>query len=55
MPRATIPVDRPSRQIDFVLSRPLDRWKVVEVKVLDEAVASDHRPILAVIDFLSVD
>jgi|GEM_PF-232369 len=49
-PLATIPVDQPRKQIDFVLTRPRNRWKVVEVKVLDEAVASDHRPILAVLE-----
>jgi len=47
---ATIPVSRPTRQIDFLLYRPQNRWKVVEIKVLDEAVASDHRPIFAVLE-----
>jgi endonuclease/exonuclease/phosphatase family metal-dependent hydrolase len=47
----TIPVTKPERQIDFVLCYPPDRWHVTEVKVLDEAVASDHRPILAVLRF----
>lgn len=51
-PLATVPVDRPTRQIDFVLVRPGTRWNVVEVKVLDEAVASDHRAILAVLELL---
>ncbi|WP_166822939.1 endonuclease/exonuclease/phosphatase family protein [Thalassoroseus pseudoceratinae] len=46
----TIPVKRPTRQIDFVLFRPVDRWTVVETRVLDEAVASDHRPILSVLE-----
>ncbi len=41
----TIPVNRPERQIDFVLSFPKGAWEVVEARVLDEAVASDHRPI----------
>lgn len=41
----TIPVARPQRQIDFVLTFPRDGWQVVEARVLDEAVASDHRPI----------
>jgi endonuclease/exonuclease/phosphatase family metal-dependent hydrolase len=54
-PMATIPVGRPARQIDFVLYRPPDRWKVVEVKVLDEALASDHRAILAVLELLPTD
>ena len=50
MPLPTIPVAKPRRQIDYVLFRPADRWRVVEVRVLDEAVASDHRPILAVLE-----
>ena len=51
-PLATIPVTSPNRQIDFIMFQPRERWKVVEVKVLDEAVASDHRAILAVLEFL---
>lgn len=54
-PRATVPVDRPTRQIDFVMVRPRARWNVVEVEVLDEAVASDHRAILAVLELLPLD
>lgn len=49
-PLPTIPVTTPARQIDFILYRPADRWKVVEVRVLDEAVASDHRAIFAVLE-----
>jgi len=51
-PLPTIPVTNPARQIDFVLFRPQPRWQVVEVQVLDESVASDHRPILAVLELL---
>jgi endonuclease/exonuclease/phosphatase (EEP) superfamily protein YafD len=32
-----------------VLVRPADRWQVVEVRVLEEPIASDHRPLLAVL------
>jgi endonuclease/exonuclease/phosphatase family metal-dependent hydrolase len=46
----TIPVDQPTKQIDFILFRPAERWKAVEVQVLDEAVASDHRAIFAVLE-----
>ena len=42
-PILTIPVDKPERWIDYVMYRPANRWEVVEVRVLDEAVASDHR------------
>lgn len=49
-PLPTIPVEEPTRQIDFVLYRPADRWNVIETTVLDEAVASDHRAVLAVVE-----
>lgn len=45
----TVPVGDPKRQIDYVLYRPQTRWTVLGAEVLDEAVASDHRPILAVL------
>ena len=48
----TIPVAIPDRQIDFVLFRPTVRWKVVETRVFEETIASDHRPILAVLELL---
>ena len=47
----TFPSDKPVRQIDYILLRPASGWKVVEFQVLDEAVASDHRPILAVLQW----
>jgi endonuclease/exonuclease/phosphatase family metal-dependent hydrolase len=46
----TIPSAVPNRQIDYILYRRAERWRVVDVKVLDEKVASDHRPILAVLE-----
>ena len=46
----TIPVGTPARQIDYVLFRPAGRWRAIETRVLDEAVASDHRPIFAVLE-----
>lgn len=48
-PLLTFPAGKPDRWIDYVLVRPAERWEVVEVRVLDEAVASDHRPLLAVL------
>lgn len=46
----TFPAEKPVRQIDYILVRPKSRWKSVEFRVLDEPVASDHRPILAVLE-----
>ncbi len=42
--------DNPNRQIDYILVRPKGAWRVVESKVLDEPVASDHLPIVSVLE-----
>lgn len=49
-PAPTVPVAKPTKQIDFILFRPQHRWNVVEFKVLEEAVASDHRAVFAVLE-----
>jgi len=41
--------DDPVREIDFMLVRPAERWEVIEHRVIDEPVASDHSPIFAVL------
>lgn len=41
--------DDPVREIDYVMLRPRDGWSVLEHRVIDEPVASDHAPILAVL------
>lgn len=46
----TIPVREPTRQIDYVMFHPANRWRVVATHVLEEATASDHRPFLAVLE-----
>jgi endonuclease/exonuclease/phosphatase family metal-dependent hydrolase len=53
--RPTVPVGKPLRQIDYILFRPQNRWRVVEVRVLEESVASDHRAIFAVLELLPKD
>ncbi|MEW6237536.1 MAG: endonuclease/exonuclease/phosphatase family protein [Candidatus Omnitrophota bacterium] len=49
----TIPVDNPQRQIDFILYHPEKEWRVAEVRILDEKIASDHRPIMAWMEKMS--
>jgi len=51
-PMPTVPVKKPTRQIDFILYRSESRFETVESKVLDEAVASDHRAYFAEIRLL---
>lgn len=46
----TFPAEKPNRQIDYILISPKSRWNTVEVRVLDEPVASDHRPIFAILE-----
>lgn len=48
-PLLTFPAEKPDRWIDYVMVRPAERWEVVEARVLEEPVASDHRPLLAVL------
>ncbi len=38
---------RPDREIDFIFAAPVSSWKVLSTQVLDEPVASDHRPVVA--------
>ena len=50
-PLPTVPTRNPRRRIDYILYRPANRWKVVETQVLPEEVASDHRAVLAVLEW----
>lgn len=50
-PQPTIPVEQPRRRIDYILYRPAGSWRVIEATVIDERVASDHRPLLAVLEY----
>ena len=44
--RLTFPSGTPRREIDFIMFRPADRFEVVRLAVIDEPLASDHRPVL---------
>ncbi len=45
----TIPVEKPTRKIDFIMLPLNSPWRVESSKVLDEPVASDHLPLFAII------
>lgn len=42
----TIPSDKPRSEIDFIMFRNFDGWKVDKIDVLEEPLVSDHRPVL---------
>jgi len=54
-PEPTWPSDVPRVKIDYVLFRPADCWRVVETQVVAESVASDHRPVLVVLEWRIAD
>jgi len=45
----TFPSDVPEREIDFAMLRPASAFEIVEHRVLEESVASDHRPLFVVL------
>jgi glycerophosphoryl diester phosphodiesterase len=46
----TYPSAKPAKQIDYVLFRPAGAFRAAAAAVLDEPAASDHRPVLAVLE-----
>ncbi|WP_419194952.1 endonuclease/exonuclease/phosphatase family protein [Novipirellula herctigrandis] len=50
-PDPTSPSAPPKRKIDYVFFRPANAWRVVEQQVVNEPVASDHLPLLVVLEW----
>ena len=48
----TFPSENPRVKIDYILFRPANRWRVLETKVIDEKIASDHSPVLVILELL---
>ena len=46
----TFSSDKPRVEIDFILHRPSTAFAVQEIDVIDEPIASDHRPVTADLD-----
>lgn len=51
-PQPTIPSDGPTKKIDYVMFLPENRWKVLDKKVICDAVASDHCAYLVTLELL---
>ncbi len=45
------PADNPDRCIDYILTRKQDPFKAKSSMVIDEPMASDHRPVLVVLEW----
>jgi endonuclease/exonuclease/phosphatase family metal-dependent hydrolase len=50
-PAPLAPPDRPQRRVDYVLVRPAPMWRTIDAQVIDDRVASDHRPVLVVLEW----
>lgn len=46
----TVPAEVPRSRIDYILAWPRDHWRASSSEVLNEPAASDHRPILAILE-----
>jgi len=46
----TFSSDDPRKEIDFIFAAPRTGWQVRETRVIQEPLASDHRPVLAVLE-----
>lgn len=52
-PASTFPSDDPRRKIDYIMFRPADQWRVVETRVIPDAIASDHCAYLVTLELLA--
>lgn len=51
-PQPTFPSDHPRAKIDYVMFYPKSSWKVLETKVIQDSVASDHCAYLVTLELL---
>jgi endonuclease/exonuclease/phosphatase family metal-dependent hydrolase len=49
----TVPSISPRNQIDYILVRPENSWRIIDVCVVEEELASDHRPIMMTLELIS--
>jgi len=51
-PAPTFPSDDPRIKIDYVMFYPKNKWKVIETKVIEHKIASDHCAYLVILELL---
>lgn len=51
-PAGTYPSSEPIKKIDYILYRPKTSWRVLETKVIEDAVASDHCAYLVTLELI---
>lgn len=53
--RFTYSASEPKIEIDFIFASPREKWNAERVQVIDEPLASDHRPVQAVFELKTKD
>lgn len=53
VPVATSPATDPRSRIDYIFYRTPNRFRLLSTKVIDESLASDHRPVFAELKLLA--
>ena len=51
-PAFTYPSDKPDRKIDYIMYRPADSWEIIDTKVIQDSIASDHCAYLVTLKLL---
>lgn len=51
-PQPTFPSNDPEKKIDYVMFLPEKRWKVIETKVIQDSIASDHCSYLVTLELI---
>lgn len=51
-PAATYPSSAPTRKLDYVMYYPKNKWKVLETRVIQDTIASDHCAYLVTLELV---
>ena len=52
-PAPTYPSDAPTKKIDYIMVYPQDKWRILETRVIADAIASDHCAYLVILELLT--
>tara|TARA_B100000497_G_scaffold122401_1_gene153431 strand:- start:666 stop:1463 length:798 start_codon:yes stop_codon:yes gene_type:complete len=52
IPLPTYPSDNPTVKIDYVMFYPKDRWKIIDRRVIQDTIASDHCAYLVTLELV---
>ncbi len=50
-PASSVPAGKPTSRIDYIFYRPATAFRLLHAEVIAEAVASDHRPVFAELEW----